>query len=144
MAERWSYGRGRLRHYVARFEVRFHCSMLMTIRNVFMLGFVAARTAEAQTPLARAGWVASAVPSSSSDTPSKAIDGSASTRFSSGTDQVPGQWFSLDMITQQTFSQITIDPGSSTNDFTKATQSISATAGSASTIHSSCSSWPTK
>jgi RHS repeat-associated protein len=88
-----------------------------------LVGFLAAAsTASAQTALPRAGWVATASTSSSSDQPSKAIDGSSSTRFSTGVNQTAGQWFSLDMITPQTFSQITIDPAGSSTDFTKAYQ----------------------
>src|SRR5438477_886264 len=86
---------------------------------IVVLGMGVASEARAQVALPRAGWVATASSSSSSDAPSKAIDGSASTRFSTGADQTAGQWFSLDMIQPQTFSQITIDPGSSTNDFTR-------------------------
>ena len=47
-------------------------------------------------------------------------DGSAATRFSTGSPQTPGQWFSLDMQTPKAFSQVTLDPGAAfPNDYAR-------------------------
>jgi RHS repeat-associated protein len=89
---------------------------------VFGIATLATKESAAQTPLPRAGWVATASSSSGSDTPSHAIDGNSTTRWSTGSDQTAGQWFSIDMQTPQSFSQITIDPAGSTSDFTQAFQ----------------------
>src|SRR5882672_8672853 len=97
-------------------------TMKLPVVVALALGTLVAREGAAQTPLPRAGWVASASSSSGSDRPSHAIDGSSGSRWSTGTGQSAGQWFSLDMITSQTFSQITIDPAGSTNDYTKSYQ----------------------
>jgi hypothetical protein len=72
--------------------------------------------------LPRTGWVASATPSSATDVPARALDGNASTRFSTGTAQVNGQQFQVDMQTTQTFSQLTLDAGTSTGDFPRGYQ----------------------
>jgi beta-glucosidase len=67
--------------------------------------------------LPRAGWVATASSSSSTLTPDKAIDGNAGTRWSSGVAQANGQWFQVDMVTPQTFVQLTLDATNSNNDY---------------------------
>jgi hypothetical protein len=69
-------------------------------------------------PLPRAGWVASASPTSG-DVPANAIDGNLSTRFSTGAPQANGQWFQVDMLSTQSFTQITMDTGGSTNDYAR-------------------------
>jgi fibronectin type 3 domain-containing protein len=69
------------------------------------------------TPLSRTGWVATAQPASGTDTPPKAIDGVANTRFSTGTAQVNGQWFQVDMQTAQSFSRVVMDSTGSNNDY---------------------------
>ncbi|HXI55623.1 MAG TPA: discoidin domain-containing protein, partial [Polyangia bacterium] len=74
------------------------------------------------TPLPRTGWVASATPSSATDVPARALDGNASTRFSTGAAQTNGQMFQVDMQTAQTFSQLTLDAGTSTGDFPRGYQ----------------------
>jgi F5/8 type C domain len=67
----------------------------------------------APTPLATAGWVASAFASfsSSNNDPSLAIDGVPTTRWTSGVTQAAGQWFEVDMAQPQTFREITVDSG---------------------------------
>jgi hypothetical protein len=74
------------------------------------------------TPLPRTGWVASATPSSATDVPARALDGNASTRFTTGAAQANGQLFQVDMQTTQTFSQLTLDAGTSTGDFPRGYQ----------------------
>jgi hypothetical protein len=79
-------------------------------------------TAWAQAVLPRAGWVATGSSSASGNPATNALDGSANTRWSTGADQTAGQWFSLDMIQNQIFSEVTIDPAGSSSDFTTAYQ----------------------
>ncbi|HVU51857.1 MAG TPA: discoidin domain-containing protein [Polyangia bacterium] len=74
------------------------------------------------TALPRATWVASAQPASATDTPAKAIDGLASTRFSTGAAQASGQWFQVDMAEAQSFSRIVMDSTASPNDYAHAYQ----------------------
>jgi hypothetical protein len=71
------------------------------------------------TALPRTGWVASA---SVGTSPDNALDGNSSTRWTTGTAQVPGQWFAVDMKAAQTFSQITLDAASSTGDYPRGYQ----------------------
>jgi hypothetical protein len=89
---------------------------------VLVLGVLLAKGAVAQTALPRAGWVANASSSGGSDLPSRAIDSSSGSRWTTGTDQTSGQWFSLDMVQPQTFSEITIDAAGSTNDYARGYQ----------------------
>src|SRR6266700_774901 len=97
-----------------------------TMKKLLALGTVVlgiltagATPAAAQTVLPRSGWVATASTTNSGEPASRAIDGSSSTRWSTGSDQTAGQWFSIDMITAQSFSQLTIDPTGSANDWTR-------------------------
>src|SRR5579863_4849766 len=90
---------------------------------IAVFGFMlVGRPAYSQVVLPRAGWIATASTSQSGSPASQALDGDSSTRWSTGTPQTPGQWFSIDMLTPQTFSQITIDPTGSTTDWTSAYQ----------------------
>jgi hypothetical protein len=74
--------------------------------------------------LSRAGWVATASSTFQSDVPGNALDGNRDTRWSSGIPQSPsaGQWFQIDMRAPMTFTQLTIDAGSSTGDQPRAYQ----------------------
>ncbi len=84
-----------------------------TFLFVAAVGLVlAARPARAQSVLPRAGWVATGSPTGGGSSAAGAIDGSASTGWTTGTSQTSGQWFSLDMITPQTNSQVTLAPAS--------------------------------
>jgi hypothetical protein len=74
------------------------------------------------TALSRTGWVATAQPASATDTPAKAIDGVASTRFSSGAAQANGQWFQVDMLAAQSFSRVVMDSTASANDYARGYQ----------------------
>jgi hypothetical protein len=99
------------------------------MRKLFAVGvamlawFVAgAGVARGQTVLPRSGWVATASTTNSGEPASRAVDGNGSTRWSTGASQTAGQWFSVDMGAPQTFSQVTIDPTSSSDDWTRAYQ----------------------
>jgi glucosylceramidase len=92
------------------------------IGNVNWFGF-----SDTATPLSRSGWSASASstpsdPCCSGDTADKAIDSSASTRWSTGQGQSNGQYFQIDMGAAQSFSRIVVDAGSSSGDYPRGYQ----------------------
>ncbi|MEV0387192.1 discoidin domain-containing protein [Nonomuraea sp. NPDC050643] len=60
------------------------------------------------TPVAvgRAGWTATASSTGGSGTPAGGIDGNGSTRWNSGADQVPGQWYRIDMGSPRTIAMV--------------------------------------
>src|SRR5258708_16826351 len=66
--------------------------------------------------LPRAGWIATASSSNGGEGPWRALDADSHTRWTTGTAQTPGQFFKVDMITSQSFSQITLDSGGSDGD----------------------------
>ncbi|MDQ0688806.1 O-glycosyl hydrolase [Streptomyces achromogenes] len=74
-------------------------------------------TGEAALP--RDGWQATASASSSDAPPSNAIDGDAATRWSLGHGMQPGDWFQLDLGSQQTFDQVVLDSTASSGDFVR-------------------------
>jgi hypothetical protein len=55
------------------------------------------------TPLSTAGWIASASATFSMSVPPKAIDGNVNSMWESGTGQVPGMWFQVDMLQPRPF-----------------------------------------
>jgi hypothetical protein len=72
--------------------------------------------------LPRSTWSATASSTCGADTPSKALDDNAQTRWSSGLNQANGQWFRVDMQTPQTFTKITVDAGGSSGDYPRGYQ----------------------
>ncbi|WP_327743787.1 discoidin domain-containing protein [Streptomyces europaeiscabiei] len=72
-----------------------------------------------EVPLSREGWQATASASSSDDPPSKAIDGDAATRWSSGHGMQPGDWFQVDLGSTRTFDQLVLDTSASSGDFAR-------------------------
>jgi hypothetical protein len=70
--------------------------------------------------LPRTGWVASA--SSGASSVGSALDGVASSRWTSGATQVNGQWFQVDMRAAQTFRQLTLDATGSAGDYPRGYQ----------------------
>jgi hypothetical protein len=78
---------------------------------------LAATTTAPLTPLPRTGWVATASSTGGADVPAQAIDGVATTRWSTGAAQVSGQWFQVDMLAAQTFTQIVMDSSCSAGDY---------------------------
>jgi glucosylceramidase len=74
-------------------------------------------TATPLPALPRTGWTATASSTEAGSSPANALDGNTSTRWSTGTAQVNGQWFRVDMLTAKTFNQISLDAGSSTGDY---------------------------
>ncbi|WND24013.1 discoidin domain-containing protein [Streptomyces violaceus] len=69
--------------------------------------------------LPRDGWQASASASSSDDSPSKAIDGDAATRWSLGHGMQSGDWFQVDLGSTQTFDRLVLDTRASSGDFAR-------------------------
>jgi beta-glucosidase len=65
--------------------------------------------------LARTGWTATASSTSGADVPANALDGALGTRWSSGVTQANGQWFLVDMQSNQTFKQLTLDANGTTD-----------------------------
>ncbi len=72
--------------------------------------------------LNRAGWVASASSSNVPDQPANAIDGNINSRWSTGANQTPGQWFQVDMGATNILSAIVLDCGGSTGDYPRGYQ----------------------
>jgi fibronectin type 3 domain-containing protein len=72
--------------------------------------------------LTRTGWVASASSSNAPDPPANAIDGNINSRWSTGANQTPGQWFQVDMGSTNILSAIVLDCGSSSGDYPRGYQ----------------------
>ena len=62
------------------------------------------------------GWVATASSTNGTNAPGNAIDGTATTRWSTASGQT-GQWFQVDMGTAQIFNQLTLNAGTTPNNF---------------------------
>ncbi len=79
-------------------------------------------------PLSRTGWKASASSTASgtfgglSQAPASAIDATVKSRWSTGRPQTAGQSFTLDMAAPRTFSSLSLNAGSSSNDFPRGFQ----------------------
>jgi hypothetical protein len=54
--------------------------------------------------------------------PFYAIDGNISTRWSTGAQQTPGQWFEVDMNGTNAFYELSLDAGSSSSDYPRGYQ----------------------
>lgn len=63
----------------------------------------------AETPVSRSGWTASASNNISSDPAANAIDGSLTTRWTTGAAQAFGQWFQVDMGSVQSVNKIVFE-----------------------------------
>ncbi len=79
-------------------------------------------------PLTRTGWHVSASATAGgafggvTQAATSAIDGNEKTRWSTGHVQAAGQWFKVDMGAPQSFSSVTLDAGTSVNDFPRGYQ----------------------
>ena len=71
--------------------------------------------------LNRLFWVASSS-TDGSDNPANALDGSLTTRWSTGTSQASGQWFQVDMGLPNTFNRIVLNNVNSANDYPRGYQ----------------------
>ncbi|MDT5026065.1 MAG: glucosylceramidase [Micromonosporaceae bacterium] len=75
------------------------------------------RTTEVTLP--RDGWTASASASSPNEPAANAIDANPATRWSTGHGMQPGDWFQIDLGSQQTFNQLVLDTSASSGDFAR-------------------------
>jgi hypothetical protein len=73
--------------------------------------------------LNRTIWVASSS-TSGSDSPGNALDGNLTTRWSTGTSQVNGQWFQVDLGAVNVFNKIVLNAVNSANDYPRGYQVI--------------------
>jgi len=71
--------------------------------------------------LNRSIWVASSS-TSGSDSPGNALDGNLTTRWSTDTSQVNGQWFQVDMGSVSTFYKLILNSVNSANDYPRGYQ----------------------
>jgi O-glycosyl hydrolase len=71
----------------------------------------------AVTSLPRSGWTVTTVSTEPGGSIANMTDGNPNTRWSSGHGQTPGDWVQVDLGSQTTFSQISLDVGPSTGDF---------------------------
>ena len=62
---------------------------------------------------------ATATASPAGETPSAAVDGDASTRWSSGAAQAPGQYLQVDLGKQASFDRVSVDSGGNLGDFAR-------------------------
>jgi beta-glucosidase len=73
------------------------------------------------TAYPRTGWVGSAQNSNGADVVANALDGNTASRWSNGVPQStatsPAQYFQVDMLVSQPFSQLTLDSAGSTADY---------------------------
>lgn len=72
---------------------------------------------QGEAALDRTGWIAYASSTEAGGSPGNALDGNMSTRWSTGAAQTNGQWFKVDLGSNQTFDMLSMDAGSSTGDF---------------------------
>lgn len=75
-----------------------------------------------EAPLTRTAWNATASASGTGTTPAGAIDGNLTTRWASGAAQAGGEWYQVDMGTQQTFDSLVMDSASFTGDYARGYQ----------------------
>ena len=71
--------------------------------------------------LSRTFWVASSS-TSGGDSPENALDGDLTTRWSTDTSQVSGQWFQVDMGSVNTFYKLVLNSVNSANDYPRGYQ----------------------
>jgi Alpha-1,3-glucanase catalytic domain D1/Carbohydrate binding module (family 6)/F5/8 type C domain/Fibronectin type III domain len=71
--------------------------------------------------LNRLFWIASSS-TTGSDSPANALDGNLATRWSTGTSQVPGQWFQVDMAAPALLNKLVLNCINSANDYPRGYQ----------------------
>ncbi|HEX4348578.1 MAG TPA: discoidin domain-containing protein, partial [Vicinamibacterales bacterium] len=69
------------------------------------------------TQLSRTSWSATASATDGTNVASNALDNTTSTYWRTGAAQIAPQWFKIDMGSAQTFTKITIDAATDTNDY---------------------------
>jgi len=78
---------------------------------------IAELTVFGEAMMGSSGWSASASHTSLDSTPNNVLDGNINTRWTSGASQIAGQWFQIDLGSNQTFNQLELDVGTELNDF---------------------------
>ena len=73
-------------------------------------------------PITPTGWIASASATNGSEVASRALDGTLSTRWSTGVPQVAGQSFQVDMLQARTITGLLMDSDGSTSDYARGYQ----------------------
>ena len=82
--------------------------------------FLSVASAQTDTPLSEAGWVASSnTNSSAGDAPQNAISGDTGARFSSDAAQASGMYWQVNMGSAQSFNQIEMDSGGYSTDYAR-------------------------
>jgi len=76
-----------------------------------------ATTTGASVLLSRTGWIASAFQTAGGLSSSNVLDGNTGTQWQSGSGQANGQWFMVDMVTNQTFDKVVLNQASATADY---------------------------
>lgn len=71
----------------------------------------------AGTAIDRSGWTATASNTGDAYTPTQAVDGQSTTRWTTGINQAAGQSFTLDLGASRTFDQITLNQIEQSTDF---------------------------
>ena len=84
------------------------------------------------TALPRTGWVLSSNPTGTGS--ANAIDGSSTTKWSSGANQANGQYFQIDMLDLKSINKITLDAGTSTGEYPRSFQVLVSKDGQSSTF----------
>jgi chitodextrinase len=74
------------------------------------------------TKLSRDGWSGTASSTEPGGSAANALDGLSSTRWSSGQPMTAGQWYTIDLGSEQSFNRIVIDSGSSSGDYMRGYQ----------------------
>jgi O-glycosyl hydrolase len=67
-------------------------------------------------PLPPSAWTVSASANDATEPPGRAIDGDPATRWSTGRGMRPGDWFQVDLGSEQTFNQVVLDTTGSSGD----------------------------
>ena len=101
----------------------------LTVTNASLTATFPAQSAsvvvipQSKAPLPRSGWTVSASSTAGgnfnswSQQAASAIDGNLNSRWSTGHSQSGGEWFAVDMGAPNSFSSITLNSGTSTNDY---------------------------
>lgn len=72
--------------------------------------------------VSKTGWTASASSTEAGGSAAGAVDGNLGTRWSSGVAQANGQYYQVDLGSNQTFNRILLDTGASTSDYPRGYQ----------------------
>lgn len=81
----------------------------------------AAETPTVETgALDRSAWVATASSTQGNDVTEHILDGDGNSLWTNGQPQTNGQWFQIDLGSKQSFDMISINPGNSGSDYTRA------------------------